>query len=311
MRTKWVKDVQSLYEGALESFIEKVKQDRNIIAAMLFGSLSYDEVWEKSDIDIWLIGRDDTKVKEKQYFLVENGVNLHVAISPRREFKKLFEGSIQSSVFHSSFSKSKLLFSSDETIKEYYQNIQRLGSKDKEIQLLMAGGSAVSCLAKAEKWFYVKKDINYSFLWIMYAVNVLAKIEVIMNNEVTGREVIHQALKFNPAFFNAIYSDLINQKKDAAIIQKSLQMINDYLDKKLLILFKPILDFLAEADGPRSQAEINDYFQKRAQSGTDLACEWLADKGVIQKLSLPLRLTEKSRIEVEEAAYYYDGGGLS
>ena len=46
---------------------------------------------------------------------------------------------------------------------------------------------------------------------------------------------------------------------------------------------------------------------KKAQVETlGIAYEWLADKGVIQKVSTPLRLTEKSRATVEEAAYYYD-----
>ena len=37
------------------------------------------------------------------------------------------------------------------------------------------------------------------------------------------------------------------------------------------------------------------------------AYEWLADKGIVEKVSSPLRLTEKSRVTVDEAAYYYDG----
>ena len=37
------------------------------------------------------------------------------------------------------------------------------------------------------------------------------------------------------------------------------------------------------------------------------AYEWLADKGILAKVSAPLRLTEKSRVTVDEAAYYYDG----
>ena len=308
MQTK--ENIQKLYEEALESFVNKVKKDRNIIAAILYGSLSYDEVWEKSDIDVWLIAREG-KRGGKWYCLVENGVNIHVEIIPRSQFKRMIEGSLQSSFTHSSFSKSKLLFSSDETIEEWYQNVNHLGARDKEIQLLSAASWVLPSLTKAEKWFYIKKDLNYSFLWILYSIDGLAKIEVLMNDEVTGREVIQQALKYNPSFFNAIYTDLINQKKDEEIIQKALQMINDYLDDKIFILFKPILDFLTDAGGMRTTTELDEYFKKKAQTGgLSFAYEWLADKGIIQKVSSPLRLTTKSRVEVEEAAYYYDEGGL-
>jgi predicted nucleotidyltransferase len=302
-------NIKKLYEEALESFVDKVKKDRNIIAAILYGSLSYDEVWEKSDIDVWLIAREGKK-GEESYCLVENGVNIHVAIIPRSQFKRGLEKALQSSMIHSSFSKSKLLFSSDETINEWYQNVNHLGARDKEIQLLRAATWVLPSLTKAEKWFYVKKDLDYSFLWIMYSINGLATIETLMNDEVTGRDVIHQALKYNPSFFNAIYTDLINQKKDEKVIQKAIQMINDYLDDKIF-LFKPILDFLTDAGGMRTTTELDEYFKKKAQiDSLDFAYEWLADKGIIQKVSSPLRLTIKSRVEVEEAAYYYDGGGL-
>ena len=47
---------------ALASFVEKIEKDRYVIAAMVCGSLAYDEVWEKSDLDLLIITRDETKV---------------------------------------------------------------------------------------------------------------------------------------------------------------------------------------------------------------------------------------------------------
>jgi predicted nucleotidyltransferase len=52
--------VQKRYEAAVDVFVERVRQDTHILAAILFGSLSYDEVWEQSDIDMWLIARDES-----------------------------------------------------------------------------------------------------------------------------------------------------------------------------------------------------------------------------------------------------------
>jgi uncharacterized protein len=300
--------VQQRYSDALASFVAKVRQDAQVLAAILFGSLSYDEVWVKSDIDLWLIGKEE-KREVKDYCLVEEGVNIHAVLFPRGEFKKQLEGSLQSSFFHSAFARSTLLFSSDETIEQYYQDARRLGTKDKEIQLLRAATFVLPPLAKAEKWFYVKRDLEYSFLWIMCLLNGLATIEVLMNDEVTGREVIQQALKFNPGFFSQVYTDLIHGPKDAAHIYNALQLVDGYLNERLPLLFRPILEFLAEEGEIRSTTELNEHFHKRAQTGSlAFAYEWLSDRGIIQKVSTPLRLTEKSRIAVEEAAYYYDGG---
>ena len=57
----------------------------------------------------------------------------------------------------------------------------------------------------------------------------------------------------------------------------------------------------------RALSEINDYFHKRIQGGgLEEACEWLVQQEIMEKLSSPIHLTEKSRIKVEEPAYYYD-----
>src|SRR5207245_1379469 len=104
------------------------------------------------------------------------------------------------------------------------------------------------------------------FLWIMYVVNCLATIEVLLNHEVTGREVIHQALRFNPQFFNLIYTDLIHARKEEATLKQALDAINGYLEERMSLLFKPILEYLMEMGGVRSSSEIDEYFRKRAQT---------------------------------------------
>jgi predicted nucleotidyltransferase len=303
-------DIRSVFQEALDAFVEKVRRDPNILGAILCGSLAYDEVWAKSDIDLLLIGRDEKKPVQ-DYCLVENGINIHAILYPRSKFKESIERALRSSFFHSLISKSKLLFAADESIREFYRDIHQLGSRDRDMQILKAGAGVLPVLAKAEKWFYVKKDLEYSFFWIMALITGLATIEVLLNNEVTGREVIQQAMKHNPEFFHAVYTDLIHRKKDAEVVQQTLDRVNTYMDEKVHILFRPILEYLEEVGGVRRSSEIDEYFKKRAQTeGLASAYEWLADRDVIQKLSAPLRLSDNSKIEVQEAAYYYDGGNM-
>ena len=301
----------ALYNEALESFLGKVKQDRNIIAVLLFGSLSYDQVWKKSDIDIILIGRTD-KHAERVFCLVENGVNIHAILMPRNKFKSAIQGGLQNSFFHSSFAKSTLLYTTDETIREYYDNIDILGTRDRDMQLLRMASHVLYTLAKAEKWHHVKHDLEYSFLWIMYSVDSLAKIETLMHGKLTSREVIQEALRLNPPFFGAVYTDLIHCPKDAATIQTALDRINAYLDQHTATLFGPVLDYLADAGGVRTTSEMDDYFKKQAQTGSlSVIYEWLADRGILQKVPSPIRLTDKSSAAVvDEAAYYYDGSAV-
>ncbi len=260
-RSEQFAETVALFNEALDSFIGKVRQDRYIIAAILFGSLSHDTVWRKSDIDIILVGREEKPAKD--FYLIENGVNIHAMLLPRSKFKQALEGALQGSFWHSSFALSTLLFTTDDTIRAYYQDVQTIGARDRQLRLMTAGGSALYTLAKAEKWLCTRKDLSYSFLWIMYAIEHLATIEVLLHGEVTGREVIPQALKLNPAFFNQVYTDLIHQPKDEASIQAALDQIAAYIDGKVDLLFGPVLEHLSQAGGVRTTTELDSYFKSR------------------------------------------------
>ena len=295
------------YEAAVEILVGKLKQDATIIGAALSGSLSHDTVWEKSDIDLLIISQDDKK-KAEGYCLVADGINIHAMMITRSGLKKTLEGAIQSSFMHSLLTKSRMLYCRDEALADLFAQKETLGARDREIQLLQAGSVVHHPLVKAEKWLRVKQDVAYSFFWIMKTVDSLAAIETLLHGEITGREAALQALRHNPAFFRAIYADFIQQEKTLESVENVLNQITAYLRERIPVLYKPLLAYLAEADGPRSVSEISHYFS--SQMGVEnvvLACEWLAEEGVIQQLSTPVRLTEKSRVNMEEAAYYYEG----
>jgi uncharacterized protein len=305
-RNEQFADTVAVFTAALDSFVEKVKQDRQVIAAFLFGSLSHDTVWRKSDIDIMLVGRDEKL--GRGYSLVENGIHIHAFMTPRSKFKQALERALHGSFFHSSFALSTLLFTTDDSIRAYYLEQQRAGSRDRQLRLLTAGFSVLTTLAKAEKWLLTRQDVAYSFLWIMRCVEHLATVEVLLRGELTTREVVPQALQLNPELFGRVYRDLILEPKDAARIQETLDLINAYLDERVDVLFGPVVAYLREQGGIRTTTELDAYFSKQVQM--DSLCvvyEWLADKGIIQLVPSPLRLTPKSLVVVDEAAYYCDG----
>ncbi|MCW3055127.1 MAG: hypothetical protein JWN14_4297 [Chthonomonadales bacterium] len=301
-------EVRQRFESALDRLICQVKQDHTILAAVLLGSMSHDVVWEKSDIDLLLITQEG-RFRQESLCLTEDDIIIHVFLKTRSEFKRMLGGATQSSFIHSLLMKGRILFSRDETFEELFANRATIGSYDREIQLLRAATPLLPTLTKAEKWLYVRKDTDYCFFWTLKAVESLAGIETVLNGEVTGREVLQQALKFNPELFRVLYTDLIRAEKTPERMEEALETIRQYIHERAPVLFRPVFEFLEQAEGIRSATEINHHFQnQRNVENVDSVCEWLADENFIQKLAVPVRLTEKSRVDVQEAAYYYDGG---
>src|ERR1700726_4116064 len=97
--------IQKKFNDALDELVAQVKRDQSILAAILCGSLSYDAVWAKSDIDLALITIDDKKVETANLALYAGGVNIHAFLMPRAEFRKTVEGAIRNSFMHSLLAK--------------------------------------------------------------------------------------------------------------------------------------------------------------------------------------------------------------
>ncbi len=294
------------FNAALETLVERVKRDRSILAVILCGSLAHDTVWDKSDIDLVLVTIDDRKTADESLALYADGINVHALRVSRTEFRKTVEGSIRSGFEHSFLAKGRLLYTHDETIAGLCEQLHVIGERDIQVQLLNAAGCALPPIYKAHKWFRTRGDLEYTALWILYSATPLAKIEVLGAGLLVDREVIPQAMKLNPAFFKIIYTDLLNSKKTAKNVQAALTSIDGYLAGRAQELFRPVIDYLREVGEARSATEIEDHFKRNfGAHGVTGVCEYLADQGLIGKASLPVRLTQKSNVAVEELAFFY------
>lgn len=290
----------------MEALTGEIRRDRSILAAILCGSLSHDTVWDKSDIDLVLVTIDDKQAGRESLSLYADGINVHTILMPRAQFRKTVEGSLHSSFQQSFLAKGRLLYTHDETIARLCEQLQAIGERDIQIQLLQAASGALASVYKAHKWFRTRRDLAYTALWILYAATGLAKIEVLSAGLLTDREVLPQAMKLNPAFFQIVYTDLLNTKKTKANVQAALSAIDQYLAERTDQLCGPVLEHLREVGEARSATEIDDHFRRNfGLEGVTPVCEYLADRGLIGKAHLPARLTTKSNISVEELAFFH------
>jgi uncharacterized protein len=205
--------VQARFRAALDGLVERLREDRAVLAAILGGSLSHDTVWARSDIDLVLVTIDDRKAQSDGIALDADGVNVHAILVSRAELRRAVEGSLHHSFMHSFLAKGRLLYTHDETIVDLLARLQDIGERDTAVQLLRAAAGALLPVYKAHKWLLTRGDLHYTALWILYAATPLAQVEVISHRVLVDREVIPQATALNPAFFGTIYTDLLDRPK--------------------------------------------------------------------------------------------------
>jgi hypothetical protein len=74
------------------------------------------------------------------------------------------------------------------------------------------------------------------------------------------------------------------------------------------MLFAPIIDYLRDAGEARSSTEIEHHFARHlAVEGVTTACEYLADQGLVTRVSTPVQLTRRSNVQVPELAFVLAG----
>ena len=291
---------------ALDGLVERVKDDRSILAAILCGSLSHDAVWAKSDIDLVLVTIDDRKVESTQVSLYADGANVHALLMPRAEFRAVAEGSLRNSFVHSFLTKGRLLYSHDESIAQLCAGLQAIGKRDSRVQLLRAATHALGPIYKAHKFLVTRGDLEYTALWILYAATPLAQVEVFGRRLLADREVIPQAMQLNPAFFRVVYADLLNGPKTREAVERALAAADRYIAERAPEAFAPVFEHLREAGEARSCTEIEDWFRRNmGVEGVTTACEYLADEGLIGRASVGIQLTRRSNTLVQELAFFH------
>jgi hypothetical protein len=140
----------------------------------------------------------------------------------------------------------------------------------------------------------------------------LAQVVVLLNNEIPGREVIAQAMKFESEIFNSIYNNVILEKIDETKLEDIIKTIRQYLVSKTSIIFSPVLTYLEQAGEVRSNSDIVYHLNRLMPSdwwkiAVDCIGQWLTDNGYLYKVPCPIRLTKRSQKQTHETGYYYIG----
>jgi predicted nucleotidyltransferase len=308
------KQVRKKFDEALDAFIEEVKQDESITAALLFGSLVKGTVWEKSDVDLVLITKDQ-KTPYQDFWLMDDEINLQVSVMTRNAFIRNQQRSLQGSGTHHVLTTSKVLFSNDDTLNEFIESMKNIGKRDFELSILRIISMVVGDIEKAEKYLFIEENLVQSYLFITRLLDNLASIVCMLNNEIPGREAVEQAMKFEPELFEAIYSNVILEKTTEKKQKEIIAKIKGYLKDKTEEIFEPIISYMKKEATFRSISDIARFLNDKLQTtwwqiGALGIGNWLVEMGYLDRVPCPTRLTLRSHQEVNEVGFIYIGDDM-
>jgi hypothetical protein len=301
------------FEKALELFLERVRADSNLLAAVLVGSLSEETVWRRDAISLWVIEKDgvtkrlraDGEDPRVYRTLVEEGVNLHVELIPRSRFKRMVEGSARTAFCYSFFARRKLVYCNDPSLAKWFEEADTLARRDQERELCIATTWLIHTHRHAARLLEKERDLELAFQELLCGAHCVAAAEVIVSGEVQEGLLIHRGLELTPALMREVYLDLLAAPRTAESLGKVLAVLDQYLEEHAEMRLRPVLRYLRKEKRLVPLSELSDHFAHSQLYPWHLesACEWLEEKGRLGKFSAPFGLTKMSRVEVEEPAY--------
>jgi hypothetical protein len=304
------------FETALNQLIERIAEDRYVLAMVLVGSLSTETIWRRESLGLWIIEADGVTRRllsdgaDERIFriLVENGINIHAEVIPRSRFKKMVEGASRTAFSCNFFAERRIVYSKDSSIESWFKKANSVATKDQERELLTFSTWTIHAHRQARKRLDIKGDLVLASQETLEAAHSVAHTEIIRQGRVVEQDVIYRAIEGNPALFQTIYLDVLAKSKNRRVLSTALDAIEGYLDEHYDSHLKPLLSYLKKQNRLVPLSEMSEHFAFSQLHPWHLesACEWLERQGVLQKLSAPFKLTKRSLERVEEPAYSLD-----
>ena len=304
-------EIRKKYQKVLDAFVEEIKKDNTITAVLLCGSLAKGIVWEKSDIDLFVITSQQNS-SGRTFWLMDGDVSSHVTVMTRNEYIRIFQMILQGSSTHHIISTTKVLFSNDRTLDEFIESMKKPNKHELQLNMLTLISLIIPYLEKAEKYLYVMNDIPQSYLFITRLLDNLASVTVMLNNEIPGREAVEQAMEHEPELFKTIYSDVILNILSGEGLALLISEIRRYIELNTPVIFDTVIEYFRNEAVVRSVTDLTRYLTNKLNNhmeemASGIIGNWLAEQGYLEKVPCPARLTLRSRREVSETGYYYIG----
>ena len=284
------------YKAALERFINSVKNDITVLAVIVWGSLAYDQVWEKSDVDIVVLVRDQ-KIETSEYCIDVNGIIFNVHIQILQKFMR----SMERSKFDTAFARAKVAYTTDETITEFLTENQKMGADDIRRSFFSMACDLIGSMEKIEKWIKVKKNLPYAQHTLIKTSGQLAFMELVRRGIKANREAVVELLELDPDFIAPFYLRPMQGEMTEAELYIALDKMHDYLVTHLDFLIETAKEAMVE--GEMRTATMLSRFYGISTHGIYHIFDFLTEQGIVIKVTNPIRITPKGRQVAEEVSF--------
>lgn len=269
-----------LYQEAYESAVNKLANNSQVIAIVVYGSMVSGDIWDGSDIDFLVIAKENNRV-ENIYSKILN-IPIHIYYISKDSFIDSYRNLIKGGTFHKAFFTGKLVYCSDNDIKEIHMSSRFYNDRDRDIRNIEILCNLINSVHYTKK-YYITGKIETAYQWSMEVVTNYARLLMSLEGHITDKDILSFAVSVNSNIeylFNKLTLNVSMKKK----ISEILSSVETFIDYNIQGISAPVIEFLRKSKFPLSSHELknSDEF-KHIDGDMNVLLEKLSQMGIINE----------------------------
>lgn len=288
------------FQKSFQSVVNTLKENNNVLAIFTFGSILNGDVWEGSDIDFFVVYKDDfSKVRDVYADVLD--IPVHIKFLRKETFLNTNNEDKYSDNFRNLLITSKLVYERDSDIANLYNNARYRLDKNIERRNLIYLSHLLKELGVSKK--YLENGGLYtSFEVLIKALANTCNLYINLNGYTVSKDSIVMASNLNNDF-KKVVDNLFLKGATKENIEKTIDFIEEFLDKNIERASKLLLDYLYKRGEFISSYEIKTDDEFREYNiKVEHILEELFNRGFISKESREFKGKDNVKI-LEEKVY--------
>lgn len=285
------------YQEAFNSAIDRFKKNKSILAVMVFGSMITGDLWDESDVDLFVI-YDNKGSSLKNIYTEEKEIPIHIKFMSKGNFLSINEENLRGGFIHRIISSSRLVFSKDMEITSRYDIIRYYPDIDRERWNMVYLGNLLKNIAICRK--YLQNDGIYTaYIESVRSIEEFSKLYVNSAGYMISKDATSVAMNLNDKFKKYVQDLLFGSKGEKDIVQSInnlLDYFNENVNGNIGRLVSVLINYMREKDNFLSSDQIK---EDKLFREYDICMEEILDK-----------LWKKNIIKKEIRDYKLEDGSL-
>ena len=287
-------------QKAFQTVVNQIKKNKKVVALFTFGSIVSGDVWEESDIDLFLIYEDGFEKIRDVYSEVREGP-VHTKILNKNSFLELYKNDGKKGFAKKLLCNSKLVFSRDNEISSAYNNSRYTMPSHTEVWNLVYLGKLLKDIGISKKYLQ-NGGLKTSYEVLIRTLDSFSKLLINLNGYTVTKDSLVMATNLSNNFkevVDKLFMEPINEK----IIKDTINYIEKFLDDNIVRASSALIDYLCEEYEYMNSYEISSYNAfKEFDIKMENILKELAKREVISKKSRAL-YDEEGNLILDENVY--------